>query len=888
MNPSITISSTKSTSHYGDLLHDHGLSSNLVGQYLEVGAIIGIRGWILHISVSKYELSELIELLLPVLIKERVPFRIAVNEDIADLLVNGHLGYAHTGKVIKVYPQNDDSALHLAEKLIALTQCFKGPAIPTDRYLGGQVYTRYGGYNPVTVVDGNGMSETVIFDPDYGYIKEEYSIPFVLPANVSWPFSKLASPTQAPSTRVLHGLYYPVRILKSDVKGMVSKALRFRRPFFLNWCLVKEGKRHASLDEYGRDIAHRLTWQKELLGVLSAGISVPKVFDFFEEEGNTYLVMEFIKGNSLEDLIAATYINIGWLDLDVSEQYRILSWLLELTGVIEKIHLAGYVHRDITPANFILGKNQVLYPIDLELAYDLNQRPPMPPFGLGTIGYMSPEQLTGITPTVKEDVYGLGALMINFFTNHMRKKLEIDHPGLLRQQLLFHIGHPAMVSLIVECISKEPDGRPEIKEIRKTIEECMQCIKVGTPIVPPMTSRHFPSSDQVGEVIERALLALAEPIMTNSYKLWFSKSGKKEKSIDNEQLTSNIRVGLGYGIGGVLLLLAKAKRAGFSTREITSHYDVNLQFVDDNFLCHLPNVPNGFYEGSAGITLSLAEGIRSGDIVNDTSRLQKILQCLEIRSKSSGHATGAAEAGLAVLSCSGLFEEYVIAGLLRPYIEVLCSGQHKNGSWTIQPSQAPSPVSIPTWKHGVAGITGMLALCAKRLHEPAIEVTVRKGLDWLKKQAQRQGTAYTWRDPISRNPVHPWLTEGVLGIALAFLMGYDMYPDPAYKRIGEGILRHFPKHLVVQQLSLEEGLAGIGEVYLEAYRILGSQEWLDRAGWIANVLLHSHRLAGEKGIYWLTDGANRPTAGLASGCSGVIHFLLRYQQPDRLGFPLLP
>ena len=87
-----------------------------------------------------------------------------------------------------------------------------------------------------------------------------------------------------------------------------------------------------------------------------------------------------------------------------------------------------------------------------------------------------------------------------------------------------------------------------------------------------------------------------------------------------------------------------------------------------------------------------------------------------------------------------------------------------------------------------------------------------------------------------------------------------------------------------QPMSWSERL---GEIYLEAARVLGDRQWLERARDVARTLLHLRREA-ESGTTWLVEDPNVPTVDLMVGMAGVLHFLLRLRVPDHsIGFPLL-
>jgi Lanthionine synthetase C-like protein len=89
-------------------------------------------------------------------------------------------------------------------------------------------------------------------------------------------------------------------------------------------------------------------------------------------------------------------------------------------------------------------------------------------------------------------------------------------------------------------------------------------------------------------------------------------------------------------------------------------------------------------------------------------------------------------------------------------------------------------------------------------------------------------------------------------------------------------------------LSTCHGLAGLGEIYLEAAAILEDTRWLRRAEEIASVIIalaHGHE---DDDLTWLVEDPFTPCADLMIGCSGVIHFLARFIGGGRnVSFPLL-
>jgi serine/threonine protein kinase len=296
----VTSQVTGQLTDYAAVLDQYGLTYKAVYPYLQVGEINITQGWILHVSVIKRELPDLIKKIIPFLITEKLAFKIPVNEGVVSNLLEGSLGYTQLGKIFAIYPETTEQAVIIADKLVHLTLTFKGPAIPTDVHLGGAVYTRYGSFNPLMMQDAGGNAEKFIYNNKKQLVKDDYAIPFVMPRGISWPFASIRKFTSQAAKKLINKAYLPYMIIKADAKGRVIKGISIKNLLKIKWCLIKEGKRHMCADEAGRDIHDRLAWQLELHNDLCNDLPIPRIYDYFEEDGNTYLVMQFIEGKSFD------------------------------------------------------------------------------------------------------------------------------------------------------------------------------------------------------------------------------------------------------------------------------------------------------------------------------------------------------------------------------------------------------------------------------------------------------------------------------------------------------------------------------------------------------------------------------------------------------------
>jgi class III lanthionine synthetase len=238
---------------YAKDLIDYDLEFINSGDYLEVGEIQKIPGWVLFISVIRTQLNELIASVLPVFSKVKISFKMVANEMVARKLLNGSQGVAEIGKIIIVYPENNSRAVLLARKLIAATLKFRGPAIPGCIHLGGCLYTSY--------------------ETPHVHNKVEKNEPiFHIPKGISWPFPDITKSHREKQNKFLAGGYLPVMIMKSDVKGKVFKCISFKKIFSPNWSLVKQGKSNMCSDDFDRDIQDRLKWQERINKELAGNI----------------------------------------------------------------------------------------------------------------------------------------------------------------------------------------------------------------------------------------------------------------------------------------------------------------------------------------------------------------------------------------------------------------------------------------------------------------------------------------------------------------------------------------------------------------------------------------------------------------------------------------
>jgi streptogramin lyase len=145
--------------------------------------------------------------------------------------------------------------------------------------------------------------------------------------------------------------------------------------------------------------------------------AIVPVHDAAVQDGTAYVVMRYVPGADLRTLVRAE----GPL-----EPERAAEIAQRLGDALDAIHAAGYVHRDVKPANVLVGERGDVYLSDFGLAKHLltDATQTEPDRWVGTVDFAAPEQIRGGPVDARTDVYALGAVL--FFMLCGRVPLERD------------------------------------------------------------------------------------------------------------------------------------------------------------------------------------------------------------------------------------------------------------------------------------------------------------------------------------------------------------------------------------------------------------------------------------------------------------------------------
>jgi len=194
-------------------------------------------------------------------------------------------------------------------------------------------------------------------------------------------------------------------------------------------------------------------------------------------DATPYLVMEYVEGRTMDDVIAAD----GPFDVETG-----LSILEQVAGALAAAHATGVVHRDVRPGNVMwnsTSKRAVLTDFGiagiLETGSETVTRITRVGQTLGQVGFTSPEQLLGEEVTEATDIYSLGILAHHLLTGEgpydIASKVQMVQAHMKGSprslNLLIPSIDPRVDSLIAGCLSKSPTQRPLAERVRATLGE---------------------------------------------------------------------------------------------------------------------------------------------------------------------------------------------------------------------------------------------------------------------------------------------------------------------------------------------------------------------------------------------------------------------------------
>jgi serine/threonine protein kinase/Flp pilus assembly protein TadD len=259
-------------------------------------------------------------------------------------------------------------------------------------------------------------------------------------------------PETSTKTKFAHFRFDPVKDLLGE--GPLSEVYRAEDEKLKRVVALKILRSHVELDPEADERFEREARHTSNL----AHPNIATIFEYGEDSGRRYIAMEYLQGRTLDKIIKDQ-------QLGLEEGMRIA---VQLSSALAQVHRNGLIHRDLKPANVMVLHDGTIKLLDFGIAR-ANGESTITQHGMlvGTVLYMSPEQVRGDELDARSDIFSLGAMLYHAFSG------QLPYPGTSFPEVCMAILDgkmrplakarpglpPALEEFITRCMQSDPEKR---------------------------------------------------------------------------------------------------------------------------------------------------------------------------------------------------------------------------------------------------------------------------------------------------------------------------------------------------------------------------------------------------------------------------------------------
>ncbi|PNS08856.1 class III lanthionine synthetase LanKC [Solilutibacter silvestris] len=814
------------------------------------------HGFKIHLSAKATHAEDVIRAGSRICFEQGISFKIARDPLMLSVMNSKHYPRGNAGKLMTIYPQDEEQFLIIAPLLHDATQNFEGPYILSDkRYTQtGVVYYRYGEIVSHTKLTISGTRQSELYAPDGSTYKEDRLPYYKLPPWVTEPFPDSHDGSSSEGSGLVGGRYKVIKALTFSNGGGIYLATdticNDRK------VVLKEARPHAAqfrLDTGDLDASMLLRHEFDVLSRLISINGVIDVYDIIQDWEHTFLVEQYFEGVPFTRFRARSDINLLPFERDEEKAKnfctKISKIALQAIEILDEIHRHDVVVGDLSPGNLLIDPNTLeITLIDFEGASVVGGTIPKTFTSMwATSGFRDKSKAEHQDVSQKDDWYALGMIVFSAILP-IQSLFDFDASNVEQflEELSSSAGLPEEMGLAIHALWKaEP------------VMASAHFQRMLTSSQSPIEHRKEPTANRdiaplIAEVldgIDKFLGVTCQPERTD--RLWPS---------DPESFNTN-PLSVAYGCGGPMQYLSL--RMGLTSTQETWYL---------NAIERSNELPPGLYNGSAGIAVILHQA----GYIAEGKRLLKQALTSPLIGEESNLFQGDAGVVLSTLLCDAFSQNPEAISVATKIARQLIFRESKsnstnNKSWEIS---AHGKHHLG-YAFGGSGVALSLLYLGTFLNDEQIIFAAKNAIDAEIDLAISDGKHISWGATPAASVSEPYWLHGASGVGSALIRFGCMLDDPRYtdlaRQAADSCFSAFTVHP-----GQFEGMSGIGEFMLDMHQLTGDALYLERARILAkNVSLY--RVQGQRSLGFLGRGLQRLSCDYAYGASGVGSFMHRLQ-----------
>ncbi|SHL58700.1 Lanthionine synthetase C-like protein [Chitinophaga jiangningensis] len=835
--------------------------------YLTIGSRKHEKGWIIELSATIFKIDEILPRIIEYLTINNISFQLPINKEFYVKILFGHFGPDIQNRLILIFPKSEIDAKIIVKKLIQYTSNNVHPIIQGSYHLLQGIHVRYDYTNCITINSVEGKKQRVAILTNGSYIPNPLNPIYKHPKNIQWIFEDIRSLKNPKLSSVVGNKTVKTSLIRIDSKGTVHKGIFFPKWYQPLKCVIKTGKKNELLNERGIDAADNITWQYKIHSELKHSEVTALPYDLVKEENEMAIVMQYIKGNNLGNLLFNIYSIGGWRALKDEQKNKVIQISLHFLELIKKIHDKGIIHRDVNPSNLIYTPDKKLKILDFGLSYQIQSDNKNPIFQGFTIGYSDiyRKDSDNYIPDTQEDIFSIGAVLSFIFTGSNPAFLDFENSENLFIQLKSLIGSEEIAELICKCLNSDRTRRPILEEILSYIKNIYG--KLLNDTIPFTISgiNMFKDSVTFGSK------AICSKLYTDANNYWIYPTADDSRERHHDERLS-VEPGFYTGISGTIhtLLAMNSLRPEIKNGEFENTIlNKNIGFII-NFYNTNVNGPVGLMTGRYGIGLIIAKCINRGILTVNENMINNTIKLLNTKPLILNLWEGISGKGLFILKSYNELQIHNYKELLSEVNDILLTSQQANGLWTKNHNnKSYSAINLAS---GNSGILLYLLLYKVDTKDSSMDDCIHKSLNGIIQNMYNDNN-------------HSFLF-GTAGVAYIFIKAYEVFQLKKYKIFAEKLINKININRIRENFTFATGLPGIGYVLLEAAKVLNNDNYKEKAFIIASYLNNYKLLKNHQIITWNSDVSRSLSPGLFHGSCGILLFLHRCFTYKEINDPL--